>query len=87
VATLAGMVSVLETLGGALLAHRTKNPYVHLAFGALIFLVACAIPFVGALAKISVVLIALGSVVSTRAAGLVPPRRASGGPYREAEVT
>src|SRR5262249_38704171 len=31
VGTLAGICSVLETVGGALLAHRTKNPYVHLA--------------------------------------------------------
>ncbi len=38
--TLAGACSVLETLGGALLAHRTKNPYVHLAFGALLVLIA-----------------------------------------------
>ena len=28
---LAGVVSVLETVGAALLGHRTKNPYLHLA--------------------------------------------------------
>jgi hypothetical protein len=88
VGTLAGMISVLETIGGALLAHRTKNPYVHLAFGALIFLVASAVPFIGPLVKLSAVLIALGSVVATRAAGLAVRRPPSvGSPYRDAEVT
>ena len=85
-ATLAGMCSVFETLGGALLAHRTKNPYVYLACGGLLFLIAGAIPFVGGLVKVAVVLTALGSAVATRGAGLVPPRVRFGAPYRASAV-
>jgi hypothetical protein len=81
VGTLAAMCSVLETVGGALLAHRTKNPYVHLAFGGLLFLVAGAIPFVGGFVKAAVILTALGSLVATRGAGLIPTKL-RGGPYR-----
>jgi hypothetical protein len=77
---------VLETVGGALLSHRTKNPYVHLACGGLIFLVAGAIPFVGWLVKLVVILTALGSVVATRGAGLVPLKGRFGHPYRQADV-
>jgi cytoskeletal protein CcmA (bactofilin family) len=81
VGTLAAMCSVLETIGGAFLAHRTKNPYVHLAFGGLLFLVAGAIPFIGGFVKAAVILTALGSLVGTRAAGLIPTKL-RGGPYR-----
>ncbi len=85
-ATVGGVCSVLETVGGALLAHRTKNPYVHLACGGLIFLVVGAIPFLGGLIKIAVVLTAFGSVVATRAAGLLPVRGRAATPYRQADV-
>jgi uncharacterized membrane protein HdeD (DUF308 family) len=84
--TLAGIFSVLETLGGALLAHRTKNPYVHLAAGALAVLIAGALPVVGPFVKLAVVFTALGSVVITRGAGLVPARFRAGGPYRTADA-
>lgn len=73
-ATFAGICSVLETVGAALLAHRTKNPYVHLAFGGLLFLLSGAIPYVDGLVTLVVVLTAVGSVVSTRAAGLLPAK-------------
>jgi hypothetical protein len=86
-ATLAGVCSVFETIGGGLLAHRTKNPYVHLACGGLVFLVIGAIPVVGPLLKIAVVLTGLGSVVATRAAGLVPPGTRFGSPYQHADAT
>jgi hypothetical protein len=86
-ATLAAVCSVLETAGAALLGHRTRNPYVHLAVGSLLFLVAGALPFVGAFVKVAVFLIAFGSVVATRAAGLVPERRPAPNPYRDAPVT
>ncbi|APR84638.1 Hypothetical protein A7982_09987 [Minicystis rosea] len=83
IAVLAGVCSVLETIGAALLAHRTKNPYVHLAVGGLLFLVAGAIPFVGSLVKLAVILTALGSVVATRAAGLLPARLRGASSQRE----
>jgi hypothetical protein len=85
-ATLAGVCSVLETLGAALLGHRTRNPYVHLAFGGLVFLVTGAIPHLGDLVKIAVFVTALGAVVATRAAGLLPVKRGAS-PYRDAPVT
>ena len=83
IATLAGVCSVLETIGGALLSHRTRNPYVHLAVGALLVLVAGAIPYVGSLLRVAVLLTALGSVVATRAAGLFPAKSRFGAPYRQ----
>ena len=86
-ATLAAMCSVLETAGAALLGHRTRSPYVHLACGGLLFLLVGAIPFVGGLVKLAVILTAFGSVVATRAAGLVPARARSATPYRDAPVT
>jgi hypothetical protein len=86
-ATLAGVCSVLETVGAALLGHRTKNPYVHLAFGGLLFLIGGAIPYVGALVKLAVFFTAIGAVVATRAAGLLPARFRGGSPYRDAPVT
>jgi hypothetical protein len=87
VATLAGVCSVLETVGCALLGHRTKNPYVHLAAGGVLFLVAGAIPFVGPFVKIAVFLTAMGSVVATRAAGLLPAKnQQNGSPYRQPDL-
>jgi hypothetical protein len=84
VALFAGLAATLETLGSALLGHKTKNPYVHLAFGCGLFLVVGALPFVGDLAKLAVVLVGLGSVASTRGAGFFPAKNApSGSPYRD----
>ena len=76
--------TALEIVGCALLGHRTKNPYVHLACGGLIFLLASAIPKIGTLVVLAVGLTAFGSLVATRAAGLLPVkgRAGSGGPYR-----
>jgi hypothetical protein len=85
VGTLAAMCSVLETVGGALLAHRTKNPYVHLAFGGLLFLVAGAIPFIGGFVKLAVILTALGSLIATRGAGIIPTKL-RGAPYRTSAI-
>lgn len=86
-ATFAGICSVLETVGAALLAHRTKNPYVHLACGGLLFLVSGAIPYVDGLVTLVVVLTAIGSVVATRAAGLLPAKLRGGTPYRDAPAS
>lgn len=86
-ATFAGICSVLETVGAALLAHRTKSPYVHLAVGGLLFLVAGSIPWIGGLVKLAVVLTAIGSVVATRGAGLLPAKNRPASPYRDRAVT
>ncbi len=72
----AGMVSALETLGCALLNHRTKNPYVHLAAGCLLLLVLGVIPFVGGVVHALVLLAGVGAIVSTRAGGLLRRRGA-----------
>jgi hypothetical protein len=93
VATWAGVCSVLETVGAALLGHRTKNAYVHLAVGCALFLILGAIPYVGGFITAAVVLVSIGSLVSTRAAGLIPTKRngtqVNGGavPYRSADTT
>jgi hypothetical protein len=86
VAVAAGLSSALETLGGALLAHRTRNPYAHLALGCALFLVLGAIPFVGSFVKGAAVLAGIGTVALTRGAGLFSKNRPSGSPYREAPV-
>jgi cytoskeletal protein CcmA (bactofilin family) len=82
VGTLAGVCSVLETVGAGLLGHRTKNPYVHLAVGGLLFLVVGHLPFVGGFVRAAVFFTAFGSLVATRAAGLVPENLRRGPPYR-----
>jgi hypothetical protein len=79
----AGVVAVLTTLGEALLRHRTTNTYVHLAVGCAIFLVASSIPFIGGFVFAAVALAGYGTVVATRAAGVIPERKAPGaGAYR-----
>jgi hypothetical protein len=81
-----GIAAVLTTLGEALLRHRTKNPYVHLALGCFILLLLDAIPYVGHLAEGFVAFAGLGVIISTRGAGLIPPRAQGGSsfgpPYR-----
>lgn len=77
-AVVAAMCSVLETIGAALVGHRSANGYVHLAVGCALFLVAGALPFVGGFFKAAVVLIGIGTLVSTRGAGFL--RRKNGGP-------
>jgi hypothetical protein len=84
-ATYAGICAVLATTGGALVQHKTKNPYVHLAVGCAIFMLASAIPVVGGLVTLAVVMIGMGAVVSTHGAGYFLPRgRRDAGPYRTA---
>ena len=66
--------SVLVTFGAAVAGHKTKNPYVHLLVGVLVFLVLGAIPFVGGLVTLVVTMIAVGTLVSTRLAGVIVRR-------------
>lgn len=88
----AAMCSVLEVAGKAVIGHKTKNEYVHLAFGCGMFLLAGALPWLGGLVKAAVVLTAIGTLVATRAAGFIPPKKGSGNmgsdahPYRSADA-
>ena len=74
VAGYAGICAVLTVAGGALLRHKTRNPYVHLALGCFLFMIAKAVPVVGDLVLITVVLLGIGTLVATRGAGLFPKR-------------
>jgi hypothetical protein len=78
VGTYAGVCAALTTVGAALLRHRTVSPYVHLALGCAIYLVLGAIPFIGRFVTAAVVLVGLGALVATRAAGLIKIGRAGG---------
>jgi carbonic anhydrase/acetyltransferase-like protein (isoleucine patch superfamily) len=82
-ATFAGLAAVLTTAGGALLAHRTKSPYVHLALGCGLFAFVTAIPYLGDVMGWVGAVLGVGVLVATRAAGLVN-RNGAHGPYRTA---
>jgi hypothetical protein len=85
-AAYAGICAVLATVGKALIGHKTDNPHIHLLVGCALFLVSGALPIVNGLVTVAVVLIGIGVVVATRAAGAFAPNgRAaplSTGPYR-----
>ncbi len=83
-AAYAGIAAVLTTAGGALFHHKTKNPYVHLAIGCLLYLVLSSLPWIGGLVTATVVLMGIGAMVATRGAGFVRRRNGNGGPYRSA---
>lgn len=68
--------AVLMTFGAAVAGHRTKNPYVHLLIGCVAFLFVGSIPFVGGLATLALTMIAIGTLVSTRLAGVAVRRPA-----------
>jgi hypothetical protein len=79
----AGICAVLTTVGAALVRHRSKSPYVHLAVGCVAFLLLGAIPFLGGFVTFAVVLIGFGSMVATRGAGVFA-KKDTNGPYRTA---
>jgi hypothetical protein len=70
----ASIAAVLTTVGAAVTGHRSKNPYVHLLAGCVLFLLAGLLPYVGGIVTAAVVLIAIGTLVTTRLAGLVDGR-------------
>ena len=70
----ASIAAVLTTAGAAVAGHRSKNPYVHLLVGCIGFLLVGIIPFVGGLVTLAVVMIAIGTLVSTRLAGTIAKR-------------
>ncbi len=70
-AVYAAIAAVLTTFGAAILGHRTKNPYLHLLLGCGAFLTVTSIPWIGGLVMFAVTVIAIGSLFSTRLAGLL----------------
>lgn len=80
----AGICAVLQTAGEALLRHRTPNPYVHLACGCLIFLIAGSLPWIGGYVTAIVALLGIGAVVATRLGTEPRDRQVEDGAYRSA---
>lgn len=66
----AGICAVLTTVGSAMIQHRTKNPYAHLALGCAVFLVLGAVPWLGGFVTFTVVTIGFGAVIAGRQAVL-----------------
>ena len=67
----ASIAAVLTTAGAAVAGHKSKNPYVHLLVGCIGFLLLGVIPVVGGVVTLVVVMIAIGTLVSTRLAGTI----------------
>jgi hypothetical protein len=74
-AAYAGICATLSVMGSAIVGHRSENPYVHLAVGCGVFLVAGAIPYFGGLITLLILLAGLGAFAATRAAGFIPVQR------------
>jgi hypothetical protein len=70
------IAAVLTTIGAAVIGHKTKNEYLHLLFGCGAFLLVSSLPFVGGLATFAVTMIAIGTLLSTKAAGFLDKKRA-----------
>lgn len=84
IGTYAGICATLTTVGAALFHHRSKSPYVHLAVGCVVFLIASWLPWVGGLVTAGVVMFGIGALVATRGAGFFPKKVKNEGPYRTA---
>lgn len=86
VAVTGALAASLTTAGAALLQHRTKNHYVHLALGSALFAVCGVLPWLGGWLQCAAVLASFGILVTTRVAGYVPRKSegapSSGLPYR-----
>ena len=80
----AGVAAVLTALGAMLLNHRSSSPYVHLAVGCGLYLVASSVPWIGDYVTLTLALFGIGVAVATRGAGVVPRRFGKGDPYRTA---
>jgi hypothetical protein len=74
-AAYAGVCAALSAMGSAIVAHRSENPYVHLAVGCAVFLIAGFIPYFGSFVTLLVLLAGLGAFAATRAAGFIPANR------------
>jgi hypothetical protein len=85
----AGMCAALTALGRAIFSWLARqstrfddqsgptSPYLHLAVGCALYLLASSLPRVGWLVTLAVVLIGFGALVKTRAAGLLARRGAA----------
>lgn len=82
----AGITTSLTVIGAMLWGHRSKNPYVHLAIGCALFMVAGLIPVLGGLLQAAAIFAGIGGLVTTRALGLLVRRprfgAATSSPYR-----
>jgi hypothetical protein len=76
VAVLAGLAATLTTLGQALMGHKTQSPYAHLALGCALYFVLGILPVVGGFVHLAAILIGIGALFATRAAGIVPGKAA-----------
>jgi hypothetical protein len=74
-AAYAGICAALSAMGSALVAHRSENPYVHLAVGCGVFLIAGFIPYFGSFITLLIFLAGFGAFAATRAAGFIPAQR------------
>ena len=74
-AAYAGICAALSAMGSAIVAHRSENPYVHLAVGCGVFLILGFIPYFGALVTGLILFAGLGAFAATRAAGFIPVNR------------
>lgn len=70
----ASIAAVLTTVGAAVAGHKSKNPYVHLLVGCIGLLLVGVVPYIGGLVTFGVVMIAIGTLVSTRLAGAISKR-------------
>jgi len=69
------IAAVLTTFGAAVIGHKTKNTYVHLLFGCGVVLIASSLPVVGGIITFAVTMIAIGTLVATKAAGFLEKKR------------
>ncbi|MET0593008.1 MAG: polymer-forming cytoskeletal protein [Polyangiaceae bacterium] len=74
-AAYAGICAALTAMGSAIVAHRSENPYVHLAVGCGVFLVAGFIPYFGSFVTVLILFAGLGAFAATRGAGFIPANR------------
>ncbi|HMJ56620.1 MAG TPA: hypothetical protein VK540_31345, partial [Polyangiaceae bacterium] len=74
-AAYAGICAALSAMGSAIVSHRSENPYVHLAVGCGVFLIAGFIPYFGSFITGLILFAGLGAFAATRAAGFIPLQR------------
>ena len=70
----ASIAAVLTTLGAAVAGHKSTNPYVHLLVGCIGLLLVGVVPYIGGLVTFAIVMVAIGTLVTTRLAGTVAKR-------------
>ncbi len=77
-AAYAGIAAALTTIGAALVRHRSQNVYVHLGVGCALYMLLAAIPWLGGFVTLAVAMLGVGTIVATRAAGLLDRRGTAG---------